>query len=82
MTSVQPEPDLSHPALRAGVEPGIQAYHKSNGIRRFSSSRPFVKDLPAQEAGHVAGQGTLTWTEKTTLISESAFAQIRTGGIS
>jgi hypothetical protein len=72
VTSVQPEAELSHPALRSGVEPGIQAYHRSNGIRRFSSLRPFLKDSSVMNGGH-GGTGILTWTEKTTLISECSY---------
>lgn len=64
VTSVQAEPDLAHPALRTGVHPNIQAYYRNNGIRRFVSFRPYVKDKRA------GGEGVLTWTEKTTMIGE------------
>lgn len=70
VTSVQPEPEASHPALRPEVDAGIQAYWRYNGIRKFSSSRPFVKDPKANGGGGGGGAGILTWTDKTTLISK------------
>jgi dedicator of cytokinesis protein 3 len=67
-----PEANEDHPALRAGVISNIQAYWRSNGIKRFTTSRPFLKDAGSSKPGGPKGDGTgiLTWTEKTILISE------------
>lgn len=60
---VTPEPDLTNPVFGENVSDNVQSYWRWNGIRRFSSVRPYLKD-PGE------GETALAWTEKTLLISE------------
>jgi dedicator of cytokinesis protein 3 len=64
ITSVVAEPDPAHPALHHGVPANVQAYHRFNGVSRFSSTRPYMVDPEEREA-------VLTWTEKTLITSQS-----------
>jgi len=63
ITSVLPEPDLSHPIFGDSVAESVQVYRRYNEIRTFSSQRPYL--VNPQEADPV-----LTWTEKTVLTSQ------------
>nr|ODN99941.1 cytoplasmic protein [Cryptococcus depauperatus CBS 7855] len=61
---VVPEPELSKPVFGENVSENVQNYWKWNGIRCFSSLRPYLKDPGEREAA-------LTWTEKTILFTKA-----------
>jgi dedicator of cytokinesis protein 3 len=63
VTSLAPEPDMSLPVFHERVSESVQSYHRHNGVKRFSSIRPY-----ARERGEV--DTVLTWTEKTIVTSE------------
>ena len=63
ITSIVPEPDLLHPVFADSVSENVQLHWRFNGIKTFSSRRPYL--VNPQENDPV-----LTWTEKTILTSE------------
>ncbi|WVQ84302.1 hypothetical protein IAT38_006454 [Cryptococcus sp. DSM 104549] len=63
ITPVTPEPDLTRAVFGDEVSDNAQSYWRWNGVKRFSSVRPYLKDPTEREA-------VLTWTEKTVLITK------------
>jgi len=65
VTSVEPKPDLSQPIFSeiVGVDENVQSWWRSNGIKRFTSDRPYLKDPGESEA-------VMSWIERTILSSE------------
>ena len=62
ITSVLPEPDLSQPVFADAVAANVQLYWRHNGIKTFSTQRPYLAD--PQETDPM-----MTWTDKTLLTS-------------
>jgi len=69
VTSVNPEPDLSHRVFQNGVNENVQLYHRYNDIKSFSTLRPY-KVLSASTRSEDENAGVMTWLEKTTLTCE------------
>jgi dedicator of cytokinesis protein 3 len=69
VTSVNPEPDLSHRVFSNGVNENVQLYHRYNNIKTFSTLRPY-KVLSASTRSEDENAGVMTWLEKTTLTCE------------
>lgn len=63
VTSLVPEPDTTLPMFHERVSENVQSYHRHNGVKRFSSVRPYARDRGEIDT-------VLTWTEKTVLTSE------------
>lgn len=79
VTPVSPEPDMSHPVFseNVDVDDNVRQWHKYNGIKTFSSTRPYKVHSPRRHSDQVEvidnGErrgGLMTWLEKTVLISE------------
>jgi hypothetical protein len=70
VTSVNPEPDLSHRVFSNGVNENVQLYHRYNNIKTFSTLRPY-KVLSASTRSEDESAGVMTWLEKTTLTCKS-----------
>jgi len=70
VTSVNPEPDLTHRVFANGVNENVQLYHRFNNIKTFSTLRPY-KVLSASARSEDENAGVMTWLEKTTLTCKS-----------
>lgn len=62
ITSLTPEPDASLPVFRDAVPENVQSYYRYNGVKRFSSVRPYARDRGDVDT-------VLAWTEKTIVTS-------------
>jgi hypothetical protein len=52
-----------------GVNENVQLYHRHNGIKTFSTLRPYKVHSPTS-LGEDDSTGVMTWLEKTTLVCE------------
>ncbi|WRT70308.1 uncharacterized protein IL334_007306 [Kwoniella shivajii] len=63
ITPLTPEPDLTKPVFGDAVIENVQSHWRYNGIREFSTLRPYMRDLNEVEV-------VLTWTEKTVVTTQ------------
>ncbi|EIW72245.1 hypothetical protein TREMEDRAFT_25841 [Tremella mesenterica DSM 1558] len=77
ITPLTPEPDLSLPVFKDRVQGNVQAWHRYNGVNRFSSLRPFVPASQADE-GDEGKEAVMTWMEKTIVTTAEVFPSILT----
>lgn len=65
ITSVEPRPDLAKPVFNEwlGMDDNVQSWWRHNGVKSFTSDRPYLKDAGETEA-------VMSWIERTIVISE------------